>query len=191
MDVFCETDRLILRHFTAADADLLFALDNTPGVMFYINGGLPVSREVVDDNLEAFLAYHARGGDRGFYAVVEKASGDFVGWFHFRPEAGAGLNDVELGYRFHPSTWGRGYATEGSRALVDKGFAELGVDRVSAYALAVHTASRRVLEKAGLRYVRTFHGDWPWPIPGDEEGDVEYALTRTQFRAQDRTARAG
>jgi hypothetical protein len=37
------------------------------------------------------------------------------------------------------------------------------------------------MEKAGLRYVRTFHQDWPYAIPGDEHGDVEYALTRQEW----------
>jgi hypothetical protein len=43
--------------------------------------------------------------------------------------------------------------------------------------MAVHSASRRVMEKAGLRFVRTFVADWPVRIEGDEHGDVEYALT--------------
>lgn len=54
--------------------------------------------------------------------------------------------------------------------------------RVFAETMAVHTASRRVMEKAGLRYLRTFHADWPDKIPGDELGDVEYALTLDEWR---------
>jgi len=77
--------------------------------------------------------------------------------------------------------WGKGYATEGSRALVDKAFGELGATRVWAGAMAVNAASRRVMEKAGLRFVRLFHADWPCKIPGDEHGDVEYAITREEW----------
>lgn len=47
--------------------------------------------------------------------------------------------------------------------------------------MAVNTASRRVLEKAGPRHVHTFHADWPDPLPGAEEGDVVYALTRPEW----------
>jgi RimJ/RimL family protein N-acetyltransferase len=50
--------------------------------------------------------------------------------------------------------------------------------------MAVNTASRRVMEKAGLRYVRTFHQQWPDRIDGEEHGDVEYALTRAEWRGQ-------
>ncbi len=44
--------------------------------------------------------------------------------------------------------------------------------------MAVNTGSRRVLAKAGLRYLRTVHLDWPDPLPGNEQGDVEYQLHR-------------
>jgi len=40
--------------------------------------------------------------------------------------------------------------------------------------------SRRVMEKAGLRYARTVHLDWPEPLPGNEHGDVEYRLLREE-----------
>ena len=82
-----------------------------------------------------------------------------------------------------PRSWGKGYATEGSRALVERAFRELGAERVTAETMAVNAASRRVMEKAGLRYVRTFHQDWPDKIDGDEHGDVEYALTRAEWEA--------
>jgi RimJ/RimL family protein N-acetyltransferase len=83
----------------------------------------------------------------------------------------------------HRFCWGRGYGTEGSRALIDKGFAEYGIDRVHAETMTVNIGSRRVMEKAGLRYVRTFDADWPVRIPGDEHGDVEYAITRAEWEA--------
>ena len=61
------------------------------------------------------------------------------------------------------------------------GFAELGVERVTAGAMAVNIASRRVMEKAGLRLVGTFEADRPAQIAGDEEGDVEYAIERAEW----------
>jgi len=65
---------------------------------------------------------------------------------------------------------GRGYASEGSRALIRKGFTELGVRRVVASTMAVNLASRRVMEKAGLTLVHTVHRPWPDPIAGAEQG---------------------
>ena len=182
--VFLESERLFLRRFTMDDADLLFELDNDPEVMRYVNGGVPVPREeIVHDFLPAFLSYYERFEGYGFWAAIEKPTRRFLGWFHFRPGEGAGPFEPELGYRLHRFAWNHGYATEGSRALIRKGFTELGVERVTAHAMAVNVASRRVMEKAGLRLVRTFHADWPVRIPGDEQGDVEYALDRRQWEA--------
>jgi RimJ/RimL family protein N-acetyltransferase len=183
MRVFLETDRLVLRRFTAADADNLVDLDADPDVMRFINGGIPTSREEIQNEvLPAFLAYYQRYEGYGFWAAIEKATGEFLGWFHFRPRPDAAPGEVELGYRLRKSAWGKGYATEGSRALIRRGFTESGVQRVTAEAMAVNQASRRVMEKAGLKLVRTFRQPWPFPIDGDEYGDVEYALDKTGWQ---------
>jgi RimJ/RimL family protein N-acetyltransferase len=183
MQVFLETERLVLRRFGVDDADHLVDLDADPDVMRFVTGGVPTSRaEIENEFLPAFLGYYERYEGYGFWAVIEKATGEFLGWFHFRPRPGAVSGEVELGYRLRKSAWGRGYATEGSRALIRKGFTELGVRRVTAEAMAVNTASRRVMEKAGLKLVRTFHQPWPYPIEGDEFGVVEYALDQAGWQ---------
>ena len=183
MQVFLETDRLVLRRFTVADADNLVNLDADPDVMRFITGGIPTSREEIQNEfLPAFLAYYQRYEGFGFWAAIEKATGEFLGWFHFRPREDAVPGEVELGYRLRKSAWGKGYATEGSRALIRKGFTESGVQRVTAEAMAVNQASRRVMEKAGLTLVRTFHQPWPYPIDGSQFGDVEYALDKAQWQ---------
>lgn len=184
-DIFLETERLLLRRFTRADVDNLVELDADPEVMRFINGGKPTPREEIQhDILPAFLSYYDRYAGYGFWAAVERSSGAFVGWFHLRPRAGSDPDDVELGYRLRRSAWGKGYATEGSRALIRKGFAELDAKRVWAETMTVNTASRRVMEKSGLKFVRTFHQDWPDPIEGDEWGDVEYELRRTDWQGE-------
>jgi len=177
-----ETERLRLRPFTPDDVENLVELDGDPEVMRYITGGRPTPREEIESReLPAFLAYYERSDGYGFWAAVEKATGEFIGWFHLRPPPDGVADEPELGYRLKRSAWGKGYATEGSRALIERAFADLGAQRVWAGTMVVNTASRRVMEKAGLRYVRTFHADWPEKIDGDEEGDVEYALTRAEW----------
>ncbi len=188
MRVFLETERMLLRQFTPADVDLLVELDSDPEVMQHITGGLPTSRtEVETEVLPAFLGYYERAAGYGFWAAIEKSTGDFLGWFHFRPGEGHHADEPELGYRLRRAAWGKGYAVEGSRALIDKGFEEFGVRRVVAETMVVHTASRRVMEKCGLSVARTFHQEWPYRIEGDEHGDVQYALTREEWERQ-RTA---
>jgi RimJ/RimL family protein N-acetyltransferase len=183
--VFLETERLTLRRFTADDVDLLVDLDSDPEVMFWITGGRTTSREEIEtDYLPAFLAYYEKYEGFGFWAAIERSTGQFLGWFHFRPAPGHPDDEPELGYRLRRSTWGKGYASEGSVALIDRGFRDFGVGRVLAETMAVNTASRRVMEKAGMRLIRTFHQEWPDKIPGDEHGDVEYAITREEWMLQ-------
>lgn len=178
------TERLILRPFRADDLEDLVALDADREVMFFITGGAPTPREEIEQEvLPHFLACAGGETGYGFWAAEELATGAFLGWFHLRPHGDAPADEPELGYRLRRPAWGRGYATEGSRALVDHAFETLSARRVYAQTMAVNLASRRVMEKAGLRYVRTFRADWPVRIPGDEEGDVEYAISREEWLA--------
>src|SRR5215211_3183743 len=80
MDVFLETERLVLRRFSDADLDLLVELDGDPEVMRYITGGRPTSREELrDEVLPAFLGYYRRFPGYGFWAAVERTGGQFLG----------------------------------------------------------------------------------------------------------------
>jgi RimJ/RimL family protein N-acetyltransferase len=190
--VLLETERLVLRRFTKADADDLFDLDNDPEVMRYINGGAPTPRDVIqDDILPVFLHYDERFPGYGFWAAIEKTTGDFLGWFSFRPSDGA-PHEVILGYRLRRAAWGVGYATEGARALIRVGFTELGMQRVVATTYQDNLASRRVMEKLGMTLVRrfrilsedlvqadTYHATSLEPWDGD---DVEYALERAEWQ---------
>ena len=189
MQIFLETDRLVLRRFTEGDVDNLFDLHSDPEVMRFLTGGKPTSREVIrDETLPRFLHCYERFEGFGFWVAIEKSTGQFLGWFEFRPPEGSGPEEVELGYRLRRSAWGKGYATEGSRALIRKGFSELGVRRVVASTMTVNIASRRVMEKAGLTLERTLHQSWPEPIEGAEQGEVEYRLRKADWEQQEEAA---
>jgi RimJ/RimL family protein N-acetyltransferase len=171
----------MLRRFSEADVDNLFELDGDPEVMRFVGGRATPRDEVERDLIPAYLRYYERGDRYGFWAAVEKSTGDFLGWFHFRPPEGAPPDEPELGYRLRKAAWGRGYATEGSRALIRKGFTELDVKRVVASAFADNVASRRVMEKSGMALVRTYH--YSSPELGEGEG-VEYALEKADWQQQ-------
>lgn len=186
MRVLFETERLVLRRFTEADADDLFDLHGDSEVMRFLTGGRPTPRDVIlNETLPRFLRSYERFEGFGVWAAIERSTGEFLGWFEFHPPEGRGPEEAELGYRLRRSAWGKGYATEGSRALIRRGFTELGVRRVVAETMAVNAASRRVMEKAGLTYVRTFHQEWPWRIEGDEHGDVDYALRKADWERRE------
>lgn len=184
MEVFLETERLILRRFTEDDAGNLFELDSDPEVTRYINGGKPTDYEKIRDRtLPLFLEYYESYDGYGFWAAIEKPGGRFVGWFHFRPSK-EDPDEIELGYRLRRSVWSKGYATEGSLALVRKGFSGLSVQRVVATALAENAASIRVMEKAGLKFEKRFIYRNTGLEAVDGREAVKYALDRNEFRSE-------
>jgi [ribosomal protein S5]-alanine N-acetyltransferase len=184
MQIFLETDRLILRQFTLSDANLIFELDSNPEVTRFTDPtviyGSPVPDYDIIQNrlLPQWLAYYQRSEGYGFWAAIEKSSQAFIGWFHLKPTPDP--QEVELGYRLNETSWGKGYATEGSKALILKAFDELGFDRVSATALADHRASIHVMEKAGLQ----FAGNWLYERT--QQPAVKYVLSRATFAASRR-----
>jgi RimJ/RimL family protein N-acetyltransferase len=197
MQIFLETERLLLRRFTANDVDNLFALDSDPEVMRFLTGGIPTPREVIQNKiLPAFLRSYEPTDSFGVWAALEKKSLDFVGWFSFRPEDAANPTNVSLGYRLCQAVWGQGYATEGARALIRKGFTELDVQRVFATTYQDNLASRRVMVKAGLKLARTYRltsedlaaiGTFTFDATSQEvwDGDeVEYALLKAEWEQQ-------
>jgi RimJ/RimL family protein N-acetyltransferase len=182
--IVLETPRLILRQFTENDVDNLFNLNSDPEVMRYLTGGRPSPREEIRDQILPFhLGVYGRLDRLGTWAAESIATGEFLGWFHFRPGPDADITNIELGYRLRRPAWNRGYATEGSRALISRGFTELGVERVFAHTMTLNAASRHVLEKCGLTLVGTIPYDGPFEIEGAEQGQVEYALTKVEWEA--------
>jgi RimJ/RimL family protein N-acetyltransferase len=181
--IILTTPRLTIRQFTEDDADNLFNLHSDPEVMRYL--GRPASREVLRDEIIPFhLGVYQRLDRLGTWAAESTDDGEFLGWFHFRAEDND-ITNIHLGYRLRRSAWNHGYATEGSQALINMGFTDLGVQRVFAHTMTVNTASRRVLEKCGLTLVRTTAYDGPDAdvIDGVEHGEVEYALTKPEWEA--------
>jgi RimJ/RimL family protein N-acetyltransferase len=91
------------------------------------------------------------------WLASERATGRVVGYVGvsvptFYPEI---LPTVEVGWRFDPDVWGRGYATEGARAALDQSFGPLGLDRVCSLPQSDNLASVRVAERLGMTRVRT------------------------------------
>jgi len=193
MKIYLETERLVLRQFAESDVENLFELDSDPDVMRFINGGTPTSREAIRERiLPRFLGFYRRYDAFGYWAAVEKSGGAFIGWFALHPEEGRDAHDIALGYRLMKTSWRKGYGTEGAKALVDKAFRELTARRVFACTYSENHASRRVMEKSGMRLARTYRmtpeelasaatyvpTDAVWP-----SDDVEYALERTAWES--------
>jgi RimJ/RimL family protein N-acetyltransferase len=184
MRIIVKTPRLVIRQFTEDDVANLFNLNSDPQVMRYITGGRPTPlEEIRDEIMPVHLGVYSRLDRLGTWAAESAASGEFLGWFHFRPGPDGDITNVDLGYRLRRPAWNKGYATEGSRALISMGFTDLGVARVFAHTMTANAASRHVLEKCGLTVVGTTPYEGSDTIEGAEHGWVEYALTKPEWEA--------
>ncbi|WP_415953541.1 GNAT family N-acetyltransferase [Streptomyces sp. KLOTTS4A1] len=187
MDTYLQTERLDLRHFTAADAELLIELDSDPAVMRYLSGGAATPPEVIrEQHLPRILAgYEKWDGRLGLFAAHERDGGSFIGWFILRPAQDGPLDEAELGYRLRQASWGRGYATEGSRALLRKAFTQLGIRMVWADTMAVNHGSRHVMEKLGMTFTSTLPVEEDERnVEGFERGGVRYEITEEGWKQQ-------
>ena len=166
------TRRLILRRCTPSDRPDFLALERDAEVMKYLYGG-PVDHARVDLTGIDFLM--PRGTEPFVWSAKCKDDGQFAGWFSLAPK---NHGVAELGYRLPKVAWGRGIATEGAVALVKWAFENAVYDTIIAGTMAVNLGSRRVMEKIGMRHVKTEFLEFPDPIPGSEHGEVSYEITR-------------
>ena len=149
--IFLHTPRLTLRHYTMDDLDRLHVLNTDEEVMKYIR---PIQTDIdkTQRDLVKMLSYYGQEETVGYLAAEERETGAFIGSFALRDLDGT--DKVELGYRLHKAYWGKGYATEGSQALIKYAFTEWKIPELVAVVRPEHVASQRVLEKCGFKYLR-------------------------------------
>jgi RimJ/RimL family protein N-acetyltransferase len=178
-----ETARLCLRRFVAEDAERAWELDSDPEVMRFITGGTRRPREEFEQGpLPRMLQSYSQGRQFGFWSATLRTSGLWIGWFHLRPEKEAPY-EMDLGYRLRRDVWGQGLATEGSRELLRQSFTQWNVPRVIAHTLSVNAASRRVMEKCGMRLEREFVFPESW-LPGwneEKRRAVRYRVDAAEY----------
>jgi RimJ/RimL family protein N-acetyltransferase len=144
-----ETRRLILRPFVPDDLDRLAVILSDPDVMRYLPGGSPRTREQTENTFKFTIAHWEQRGF-GWWAVVNKANQELIGWCGLKLVETTG--ETEVLYMLARQHWGKGYATEAATASLRYGFEELGLDRIIAVAVPANIASRRVMEKMGMQY---------------------------------------
>jgi RimJ/RimL family protein N-acetyltransferase len=171
------TERLRLAPLTEAHLDHLVELDSDPEVLRFIWGRALSRAESLHHGAKRF---DPEAEARGIGAWAGFEGGSFVGWWTLQRDPDDDAT-AELGYRLRRAAWGRGLATEGSRALLDHAFHTLALPRVWAGTMAVNTGSRGVMEKLGLHLERTVVQEWDEPLPGAEQGEVYYEITREEW----------
>ena len=161
MEIFAETERLILREILDEDEEALFELDSDPEVHRYVGNKPVINREQIQLVI-GFIRQQYEDNGIGRWAVIEKKTNNFVGWAGlklFKENINNHENFYELGYRFMQKHWGKGFATEASKAIVDYGFNVLKTDKIYAMTDVNNLASKKVLQKTGLKFIETFDFD--------------------------------
>ncbi|BAV06273.1 Protein N-acetyltransferase, RimJ/RimL family [Filimonas lacunae] len=178
MQIFIETPRLLLREIIPEDAEGMFLLDSDAEVHRYL-GNKPVTsvqqcREVID-----FIRAQYVSNGIGRWAMVEKASGQFIGWCGLKlvkDTINRHSDFYDLGYRLIRSYWGNGYASEAATACVHYAFHQMQLPMLYGMTAIDNSASRSVLLKAGLKYVESFMYE--------NEAHYWFEISRLRFLSQ-------
>ena len=146
------TPHLTLRPIVPADAAALYRIYQNEGVLQYFPNPTPPPLEKVQ-RFVAFQQAHWEKYGYGNWGVVLEGEGKIIGWagLQYLPE----LDETEVGFLLDRPFWGKGYATEAARASIQFGFEHFDLDHIIALVHPENIASRRVIEKCGLRLVQT------------------------------------
>jgi RimJ/RimL family protein N-acetyltransferase len=159
-------------------------LDSDPEVLRYLSTRTFTAEEVAQSHRTRLARAHDIDGLGVWMGFTE---GAFVGMWMLQPPHGPSQprvpGEADLGYRLLRRLWRRGYAREGSLELIRYGFEDVGLDRIFAQTMTVNTPSRATMTSVGMRYVRTFFEVYDDPVPGCDEGEVEYEFRRADWLA--------
>jgi ribosomal-protein-alanine N-acetyltransferase len=146
-----ETERLVLRSLTEGDLDGLHAIYGDAETMRHVGAsGRPTADPDATRRILDWMRRHERLHGFGLWAIDERPGDPLVGVAGLLWEEGHGP-EVEVVYLVRRDRWGRGYATEATRAVLERGHGELGLERIVALAYPENAASQRVMAKAGMR----------------------------------------
>jgi RimJ/RimL family protein N-acetyltransferase len=175
-ELVLESSRLTLRDFRATDLADVHAMRSDPEAARYMLDFAPQSLEKAQDWLSEVIYYTRRRPRKAYnLAIVHRGDRRVIGWIGIgRSERYPAEGELGFGYLLNRAYWGQGYATEAVLAILAFGFTALGGRRSSAYCIAENRASARVLQKAGLRFVRTF--EQPDPRHDTSVACEEYAI---------------
>ena len=174
------TARLLLRPFTDADTDAIFALLSSRRVLRYWDAP-PWKERAQAERFIAVCRQIEQEGTGARLAVERAAGGAFVGWCHltkWNPD----YRSASLGYCLDDAAWGQGFATEAAGALLRWAFEALDLNRVQSETDTRNAASRRVLEKLGFVREGTLREDCI--VDGEISDSWVFGLLRREWKQQ-------
>lgn len=161
MKFYLETERLILRELVESDIDGIFELDSNEEVHEYLGKNPIKTKDEALTNIQFIRTQYKEFGI-GRFACIEKSSGEFIGWSGLKFNTGEkevlnGYQDfIDIGYRFIPKYWGKGYGYESAVACLKFGFKEMNYDAIYGAADIENIGSNKILSKIGLQFVNEF-----------------------------------
>ena len=173
-----ETERLVLRVRTVADAEDIYAYASLPEVSY--PAGFPPVKTLEDEiyYLEHILPErNEKENIPAGYGIVVKETDKVIGSvdFNHRHE-----DDVlEIGYTLHPDYWGRGYVPEAARTLIYLGFKELGLHKIELSCFDYNLQSQRVAEKLGFTLEARIRDRKD--AQGNRCDDLRYGLLKSEW----------
>jgi len=156
--IITETDRLIIREFNLIDAAAVLHF-NAPEEVNRYTGDAGECESLQDAEAiirDIWLAEYDKFGF-GRWAVVLKETDRVIGFCGFKNDSHIGA--IDIGYRFHPEHWGKGYATESNMACIDYAKHAMDLDRVLGDVVAENQASINVLLKLGMTFDKQYRED--------------------------------
>lgn len=138
------TPRLSLRRPEPGDEAFLRSLARNPQVRRYLGG---IASPTAQDAAFADCLNPETGS--AFWVAISEAGGRPIGLISLSPHVDG--TDTELSYQFEPAVWGQGFATEAIQRVIDHAHDELCLPRIIAETQSANTASRRLLERVGMR----------------------------------------
>lgn len=148
--VALETDRLTLRHLTEADGDFIFGLLNEPSFLEYIGDKgvrtVEDARAYINDGPVASYTQHGFG----LNLVERREDRTPIGMCGLLKRDT--LEDADIGFALLPDFWLQGYAVEAGHSVLADGHTTHGLSRVVAITAQHNIASKRVLERIGMKF---------------------------------------
>ena len=143
------------------DATALFLLDQDPEVMRFITDGEPSTREKIQTVfIPRMNAYRDVKKGWGLWHISITDTNEYIGWVLVRPmyffSDAPEFNNLELGWRFFQSSWGKGYASEAAQHIKQQLSSNPAISSFSAIADEDNVASVGVMKKIGMEYVKTY-----------------------------------
>jgi len=154
--IIFRTERLVIRRLRKLDEELFTELLSKPEIINAIPQN-SFSQDEIKQKFEQFFASTDKIEDQkiNVWGIVEKEKSELIGLCLFLTN---NENDRELGYRFRKAYWGKGYGTEIAKGIIDFGFKELNLQKITADVWVENKSSTKILEKF-LIPVREFYND--------------------------------